>query len=102
MDKHRLDEAAEAGIITREQANHLAIFFAADAPVTAVTAASGAPAVAPARFDVSHLLWYAGALIVIGALTLFTTLAFEQAGPSALTWTAVAYAFGFVLLVRLL
>jgi hypothetical protein len=100
LDRRRLDAAAEAGIITRDQADRLAVFFAADAPVIAVTAAS--PVVTPARFDVSHLLWYAGALIVIGALTLFTTLAFEQAGPSALTWTAIAYAFGFIMLARAL
>ena len=32
------------------------------------------------RFDLVHLLWYAGALIVIGAMGLFTTLAFAQLG----------------------
>ena len=98
MDRRKLDAAAEAGIITRDQADRLAVFFAAEAPA----GATAAPAVAPSRFDVSHLLWYAGALIVIGAMTLFTTLAFEQAGPSALAWTAIAYAFGFVLLGRYL
>jgi len=103
LERRRLDAAIEAGIITRDQADRLAVFFAAEGPVTVVTNAPGVPpAVAPARFDVSHLLWYAGALIVIGALTLFTTLAFDQAGPSALTWTAIAYAFGFVLLARTL
>jgi len=103
LDRRRLDAAAEAGIITRDQADRLAVFFAAEGPVTVVTnATAAAPVVAPARFDVSHLLWYAGALIVIGALTVFTSLAFDQAGPSALTWTALAYAFGFVLLGRTL
>ena len=91
MDRQRLDAAAEAGIITRDQADRLAVFLAVG-PQT--------PAVVPSRFDISHLLWYAGALIVIGAMTLFTSLAFDQAGPTALTWTAVAYAFGFVLLGR--
>jgi hypothetical protein len=101
LDRQKLDAAAEAGIITRDQADRLAVFFAAE--VAAGAARPGqTPAVAPARFDVSHLLWYAGALIVIGAMTLFTTLAFDQAGPSALTWTAIAYAFGFVLLGRAL
>jgi len=103
LDRLRFDAAAEAGIITKDQAERLITFFGTEIPVTAVTAAPAVPrVVAPARFDVSHLLWYAGALIVIGALTLFTSLAFDQAGPSALTWTAIAYAFGFVLLGRTL
>jgi hypothetical protein len=97
LDRRTLDAAVKAGIITHDQADRLAAFFVAEA-----SAPVAAPAVAPARFDVSHLLWYAGALIVIGAMTLFTTLAFDQAGPSALTWTAIAYAFGFVLLGRAL
>jgi len=103
LDRQKLGAAAEAGIITRDQAERLAIFLAgiAEAPGTSPGAAS-LVVVAPARFDVSHLLWYAGALIVIGAMTLFTTLAFDQAGPSALSWTAIAYAFGFVLLGRAL
>jgi hypothetical protein len=93
-----LAAAAEAGIITRDQAERLGAFLASpQAP-----ASQERPAAQAARFDVSHLLWYAGALIVIGALTLFSTLAFEQAGGKALTWTAIAYAFGFVLLGRTL
>ena len=48
------------------------------------------------RFDLTHLFWYAGALIVIGAMGLFTTLAFEQMGGRALTITAIVYAAVFV------
>jgi hypothetical protein len=44
------------------------------------------------RFDLVHLLWYAGALIVIGAMGLFTTLAFEAMGGAALATTALIYA----------
>ncbi len=36
------------------------------------------------RFDLVHVLWYAGALIVIGAMGLFTSLAFAQLGGGAL------------------
>jgi hypothetical protein len=50
----------------------------------------------PVRFDLVHLLWYAGALIVIGAMGLFTTLAFEQMGGRALTVTALVNAALFV------
>ncbi len=49
----------------------------------------------PAKFDAAHLLWYAGALIVIGAMGLFSTVAFSQMGGRALTACAIAYAIGF-------
>jgi hypothetical protein len=93
LDQQRLDAAAAAGIITSDQAARLAIFLAGD---------SAEPFEAPTRFDVSHLLWYAGALIVIGAMTIFSAIAFRQAGPQALSWTAIAYAVGFVLMGRYL
>ena len=54
-----------------------------------------APAASGPRFDVAHLLWYAGALIVIGAMGLFSTLAFSQMGGQALAITAVVYAAVF-------
>jgi hypothetical protein len=63
------------------------------------TRESTAPANAP-RFDLSHLLWYAGALIVIGAMGLFSTLAFSQMGGKGLTATALAYAAVFTLAGR--
>jgi hypothetical protein len=47
------------------------------------------------RFDLIHVLWYAGALIVIGAMGLFTTLAFSAMGGTALTVTALVYGAGF-------
>src|SRR5258708_6148104 len=51
---------------------------------------------APSRqFDVAHLLWYAGALIVMTAMGLFSTLAFSQMGGEALAVTALVYAAGF-------
>lgn len=47
------------------------------------------------QFDLAHLLWYAGALIVMGAMGLFSTLAFSAMGGPALTATAVVYAIVF-------
>jgi hypothetical protein len=47
------------------------------------------------RFDLVHLLWYGGALIVMGAMGLFTTLAFEALGGMALAVIAVIYAVLF-------
>jgi hypothetical protein len=88
-----LEAAVHAGIITADQAARLLSFIdsrAAKPGVTTITA----PVVAPARFDFSHVLWYAGALIVIGALGLFTTVAFGAMGPRPLTLTAIGYAAG--------
>ena len=47
------------------------------------------------QFDVAHLLWYAGALIVMTAMGLFSTLAFSQMGGAALALTAFVYAATF-------
>ena len=54
-------------------------------------------AAAAPRFDLSHLLWYAGALIVLGAMGLFSTLAFSQMGGKGLITTAIAYAAVFTI-----
>ena len=60
---------------------------------SAIGAAPAAPrAYERVRFDLVHLLWYTGALIVMGAMGLFSTLAFEQMGGRALTITALIYA----------
>ncbi len=47
------------------------------------------------RFDLVHLLWYAGALIVIGAMGLFTSLAFATLGGGVLMPIAAVYAVLF-------
>lgn len=80
-----LRAAADAGIITKAQLDSLLAFLGAGRP------ASPPPAEHP-RFDVVHVLWYAGALIVMAAMGLFSTLAFSRMGGSALTVTALIYA----------
>jgi hypothetical protein len=79
-----VERAVAAGVIAPDQADALWDFLRAKA------AAPGA-AVRP-RFDLVHLLWYAGALIVIGAMGLFTTLAFARLGGGALATIALVYA----------
>ena len=79
-----VDRAVAAGVIRADQAEPLWRFLK-EKP------AAPDAAVRP-RFDLVHLLWYAGALIVIGAMGLFTTLAFAQLGGAALAATAVIYA----------
>lgn len=87
-----LQGAANAGAISATDLERLLVFLSereAQEPVSA--------AAAPAKFDAAHLLWYAGALIVIGAMGLFSTVAFSQMGGGALTLCAMAYAIGFTL-----
>jgi hypothetical protein len=54
------------------------------------------PAHERVRFDLVHILWYSGALIVMGAMGLFSTMAFELMGGQALTIIALVYAALFV------
>jgi len=83
-----LRAAAAAGVIGKAEADRLIAFLAKRRPAAADT-------VPVPQFDAAHLLWYAGALIVIGAMGLFSTLAFSQMGGRALTATAIAYAIAF-------
>lgn len=82
-----LKAAAAAGILSDSDLNRLTTFLAGRAPANAPTKA----------FDVAHLLWYAGALIVMSAMGLFSTLAFSQMGGWALAITAAVYAVLFLL-----
>jgi hypothetical protein len=50
----------------------------------------------PPRYDFVNLLWYAGALIVLGAMGMFSTTAFGLWGDRALLTTALVYAAGFL------
>jgi len=81
--------AESAGVIGAKELERLLAFLSRRSPSSAV-----APA---ARFDAAHLLWYAGALIVIAAMGLFSTVAFSQMGGRALTSCAIAYAVAFTL-----
>jgi hypothetical protein len=47
------------------------------------------------RFDVVHVLWYFGALIVLGAMSLFSTTAFGMWGANSLIATSIVYAMVF-------
>jgi hypothetical protein len=84
--RHSSDDlraAAAAGAINSSQLEALFAFLATRQP--------GAPMSAP-KFDVVHLLWYMGALVVISAMGLFSTLAFTKMGGPALAATALVYA----------
>jgi hypothetical protein len=85
-----LREAANAGVISATDLERLLAFLSAGEAPDLASGASPA-----AKFDAAHLLWYAGALIVIGAMGLFSTVAFSQMGGGALTACAIVYAIGF-------
>ncbi|WP_407178749.1 hypothetical protein [Bradyrhizobium sp. STM 3562] len=84
-----LRAAAKAGVISAADLQRLLAYLATGSPASL--------AAAPVKFDAAHLLWYAGALIVIGAMGLFSTVAFSQMGGRALIACAVVYAAGFTL-----
>jgi hypothetical protein len=84
--------AVAAGIITAHQADQLATFYGRDAGPAAPEAAPSRDGAGSSIFDLAHVLWYAGALIVMGAMGLFSTLAFSLMGGAALTATALVYA----------
>jgi hypothetical protein len=84
-----LQAAVAAGIINQDQADKLAVFMQ--------DGARGAVAKADQpRFDLANVLWYLGTLIVMGAMGLFSTLAFSLMGSPALLMTALVYATVFV------
>jgi hypothetical protein len=83
--KTDLQAASDAGIISSGQLETLLSFLQS----------RGTTSPSSPKFDVVHVLWYAGALIVITAMGLFSTLAFSRMGGTALTATALIYAAVF-------
>lgn len=102
FSREDLDAARAAGILDAATADKLTAFLLGrQRPDVAahperpgrVIDAGGAPA--GPRFDLAHLLWYAGALIVITGMGVFTTLAFSALGGGALVVIGAVYAAGF-------
>jgi hypothetical protein len=86
-----LRAAFEAGIIDASTYKRLTGFFAERNGAVSASRPEQAP-----RFDFANVLWYMGAPIVLGAMSLFATHAFATWGPKALIATAIIYAVGFV------
>jgi hypothetical protein len=85
LTKADLAQAVEAGIVDARQAEQLwSLLGRRDR-------ADPRP-----RFDLIHLLWYAGALIIMAAMGLFTTEAWSRFGGAALAAVAVVYAVCFI------
>jgi len=94
FSEHDLRAAVSAGALDADRMGRLMEFLATRQGTPALAVAGSAAAPAP-QFDLAHLLWYAGALIVITAMGLFSTLAFSSMGGPALTVTAIVYAVVF-------
>lgn len=86
LTKTDLVRAVEAGVLDARQAERLWAHFQEH------DESDPRP-----RFDLVHLLWYAGALIVMAAMGLFSTEAWSRFGGFALTSIAVLYAVCFTL-----
>jgi hypothetical protein len=90
LEDSDLDAAVRAGLLDSDLRARLEAFAAERRD------ASAADAPAPARFELIQVLYYAGALIVIGAMGLFATTAFDRLGGWALAAIAIVYAIGFL------
>lgn len=77
-----LEAAVQRGIITKEQMEALAAL--------ATSGDSASP-----KFDFIHLLYYLGALIVIGAMGMFMTLGWESFGGGGIFAVSLLYAAAF-------
>ncbi len=83
MTKDDLIALQTAGIIDGAKVSEISAFLAAR---------NTQPETTTPRFDLTHVLWYVGALIIIGAMGLFTNDAFNRMGGWALTACGLAYA----------
>ncbi|UPW17698.1 DUF2157 domain-containing protein [Agarivorans sp. TSD2052] len=85
ISQHALKQAAQAGIISEQQADSLHLFLQQQDSHTP-------------RFNFTHLLYYFGGLIAIGAMTLFMNLAWEGFGG----WGIVSISLGYAVLALIL
>lgn len=83
--------ARDAGAIDAATFERLSQFLASG------RAAAAEATIQRPRYDVVNVLWYAGALIVLSAMGMFSTTAFGFWGDKALLTTAIVYAVLFTL-----
>jgi hypothetical protein len=83
LNKDDLQALHKAGIIDAAKMSEITAFLAGR---------KTQPETSAPRFDLTHMLWYVGALIIIGAMGLFTNDAFNRMGGWALTACGLAYA----------
>jgi hypothetical protein len=79
ITQQQLDKAVASKILSRQQAAQLVEFLKAQ------------PASGPG-FDFTHILYYMGGMIAIGAMTLFMTLGWESFGGWGIFYISLGYA----------
>ncbi len=85
-----LARATQEGVLQTGQAERLWAFLAAVSRASVVAPAAN---IAAPRFDFTHVLYYFGGLIAIGAVSLFLKLSWDAAGP----WGVFVLALGLFL-----
>jgi hypothetical protein len=93
-----LDAAVAAGLLSPELRANL-VAFAASRRETKTAGAMTAP---QGKFDPVHVLYCAGALLVMGAMGLFANVAFAGLGGWALAAIAIVYTVAFLWLGKVL
>lgn len=95
--------ARDAGVLTGASHAALVAFLRKRQEDTAEHRVESRQPHSPAvRFDLTHVLWYAGSLVVMLAMGVFTTEAFNRLGGAALAATGVLYGAGFLALCHYL
>ena len=79
ITRHNLDSAVDENILSAEQAESLHLYL------------KSLPGVGPS-FDFTHVLYYLGGLVAIGAMTLFMNLGWESFGGWGIFFISLAYA----------
>lgn len=80
IERNHLEDAARRGLIDTAQVDGLWRFLSA----------AGAPAGRP-RFDLTHVLYYLGGMLAIGAMSLFMNLGWEAFGGHGIFFIALLY-----------
>ncbi|HXW19080.1 MAG TPA: hypothetical protein VEK35_01075 [Roseiarcus sp.] len=96
IDPGDLQAAIDAGVIDAATGDRLRAFFAAREGASVAPPPPSVRATPAPKFDVTHVLYYAGALLVMSAMGLFSNAAFNALGGYALAATALVYAIVFV------
>lgn len=91
-----LEAARDAGLLQPAQVQPLRTFLRARAAeaVAPAAAAAASPRHEAPRFAFTHVLYYLGGMIAIGAMTLFMTLGWERFGGGGLLAIALGYFAG--------
>ena len=79
VSRHTLQAAVQKGLLSEAQAERLWTFLSERQQDTP-------------GFNFTHILYYLGGLIAIGAMTLFMTLGWERFGGWGIFFIALAYA----------